>query len=86
MPTVMLSGSMRQRIGGVGAVEVAGDTVAEVVRALETSYPALRGWVIDERGAVRRHVRIFLRGAAVGLDAAVAPRDEVHIVGSISGG
>jgi molybdopterin converting factor small subunit len=86
MPRVILTGSICQHAGGLGAVEVNGDTAGAVVSALEASYPALRGWVVDERGALRRHVRLFLRGTGVALDAAVGPDDELHIVAAISGG
>ena len=86
MPRVILSGSVQQHVGGLGAVEVAGDTAAAVIRALEASYPALRGWIVDEQGALRRHVKLFLGGAAVSLDAPIGPDDELHIVAAISGG
>lgn len=86
MPKVILTGSIRQHAGGAGAVEVEGRTARAAVAALERSYPALRGWVVDEQGALRRHVKLFLGGAAVPLDAALAPSDELHIVAAISGG
>jgi molybdopterin converting factor small subunit len=57
-----------------------------VVSTLEAAYPPLRGWVVDERGTLRRHVKLFLHGSAVGLDAAVGQDDELHIVAAISGG
>jgi molybdopterin converting factor small subunit len=53
---------------------------------LEAAYPALRGWIVDERGALRRHVKLFRRGEAIALDTPIAPADEVHIVAAISGG
>ena len=86
MMRVILTGSIRQHVGGLGAVEVDGHTARAAVAALETSYPALRGWVVDEQGALRRHVKLFLRGRAVALDAGVGPEDELHIVAAISGG
>jgi molybdopterin converting factor small subunit len=86
MPRVILSGSVQQQVGGLGAVEVAGDTAAAVIGALEASYPALRGWIVDERGALRRHVKLFLGGMAASLDEPVGPNDELYIVAAISGG
>lgn len=86
MPRVILSGSIRQHAGGIGEAVVAGDTAAAVVRALEAAHPALRGWVVDERGVLRRHVKLFHRGACVPLEAALEPDDELHIVAAISGG
>jgi molybdopterin converting factor small subunit len=86
MPRVILTGSIRQQAGGLGVVEAGGATAAAVVRSLEASCPGLRGWVVDERGALRRHVRLFLGGQAVSLEAPIGPDDELHIVGAISGG
>ena len=86
MPKVILTGSIRQHAGGLGIVEVGGDSVRAVVKALEVSHPGLRGWVVDERGTLRRHVRLFLRHGAVSLDAPLGPDDELHIVAAISGG
>jgi molybdopterin converting factor small subunit len=86
MPRVLLTGSIQQHVGGLGAIDVAGDTTGAVVRALEAAYPPLRGWVVDERGALRRHVKLFLHGRAVGLDAALGHDDQLHIVAAISGG
>ena len=34
MPRVILTGSVQQRVGGLGAVEVAGDTAVSMIRAL----------------------------------------------------
>jgi molybdopterin converting factor small subunit len=86
MPRVILTGSIRQHAGGRGAVDVRGATARAAIAALEEAHPALRGWVIDEQGALRRHVKLFHRGAAVMLDAPLAPDDELHVVAAISGG
>jgi molybdopterin synthase sulfur carrier subunit len=86
MPRVVLTGSIRQHAGDRGVVQVSGATARAVVKALEASSSGLRGWVIDEQGALRRHVRLFLGGVAVSLDAPIGADDELHIVASISGG
>ena len=86
MPKVILTGSICQHVGGLGAVDVSGSTARDVITTLEASYPALRGWVVDEQGALRRHVKLFRGGESVSLDAPIAPGDELHIVAAISGG
>jgi sulfur-carrier protein len=86
MPKVILTGSIRQHVGGIGEVEMAGETARAVITALEASHPALRGWVVDEQGVLRRHVKLFLRQSAVALDTPLGPGDELHIVAAISGG
>ena len=86
MPRVILTGSIRQHADGLGVVEVAGDTAGAVVQALEESYPGLRGWIVDEQGALRRHVKLYFGRGAVSLDTPIGPDDELHIVAAISGG
>ena len=86
MPRVMLTGSIRQRAGGLGQIEVTGETARAAVAALEAAYPGLRGWVVDEQGRLRRHVKLFLGGTAVSLEAPLGPDDELHIIAAISGG
>jgi molybdopterin converting factor small subunit len=86
MPRVHLTGSIRERAGGLGTIEVEAETVAGAVHALEAGLPALRGWVTDEQGVLRRHVKLFLGGRAVALETPIAPDDDLHIVAAISGG
>jgi molybdopterin converting factor small subunit len=83
---MVLTGSVREHAGGLGAIEVGGATVAAAIQSLEAAYPALKGWIVDERGALRRHVKLFVRGEAVALDAPVAPGEDLHVVAAISGG
>jgi hypothetical protein len=83
---VILTGSIRQQVGGLGAIDVGGSTPRAAIAELEAAHPALRGWVVDEQGTLRRHVKLFLGGVSVALDAHVGPGEELHIVAAISGG
>lgn len=52
--------------------------------------PRLRGYVLDEQGAVRKHVAVFLGGRLVRdpaeLDAPLAPDAEISVMQALSGG
>ena len=65
---------------------VAGATVGELLRALEGAHPALSGWVLDERGHVRRHINVFVNGEYGREDTAVGADDRVDVLPAISGG
>jgi molybdopterin converting factor small subunit len=72
--------------GGRSAHSLAGDTVGALLRELERSQPALAGWVLDERGRVRRHINVFVNGEPGGCDTPVGEGDRVDVLPAISGG
>ncbi|HEX4331371.1 MAG TPA: MoaD/ThiS family protein [Usitatibacter sp.] len=68
-------------------VEADGASLAELLADLDRRYPGLRFRVIDEQGAIRPHIRIFVnRSLAPTLATALAPGDEVLVVAALSGG
>jgi molybdopterin converting factor small subunit/photosystem II stability/assembly factor-like uncharacterized protein len=86
MALVTLRSLLRERADGRDEVEIDGATVADVLTRLEQSYPDLAGWVLDERGEIRRHVSVFLNDQRAGLEEPVTEQDTVHIIPAISGG
>lgn len=67
-----------------------GTTVAEVLRATFAHYPRLRGYVVDEHGALRKHMNIFVDGEQIqdrsGLSDSVGESAEIYIMQALSGG
>jgi molybdopterin converting factor small subunit len=82
---VRLRGPLQQRAGGAEHA-VRGATVTAALQALEAGLPALAGWILDERGHVRRHITVFVNGDQCRPDAAVADGDRIDVVPAISGG
>jgi sulfur-carrier protein len=82
---VCLHGPLKQLAGG-GSHPVDGDTVLALLRALERAHPALTGWVLDERGVIRRHINVYVNGDRGGEATAVEQRDRVEVLPAISGG
>jgi sulfur-carrier protein len=72
------------------AAEVRGATVREVLDAVFADRPRLRGYVLDEHGALRRHMVVFVDGAAVRdrrlLGDGVRDGAEVFVMQGLSGG
>jgi molybdopterin converting factor small subunit len=66
--------------------QLAGDTVAELLRALEREHPAVAGWVLDERGLIRPHINVFVNGERGREATAVGTEDHVEVLPAISGG
>ncbi|MGZ8578753.1 MAG: MoaD/ThiS family protein [Actinomycetota bacterium] len=86
MPVVTLRAPLKDLAGGHSDVSLDGATVGEVLRDLESRWPKTVGWVLDERGRVRRHVNVFVNGERVREEAPVTPDDRLHVLPSISGG
>jgi molybdopterin converting factor small subunit len=86
MALVRLRGPLKDRAGGRGEHDVPGDTVAAVMRGLEEANPALAGWILDERGLIRRHINVYVDGERRREDAPVRDGDAVDVLPAISGG
>ncbi|MHB8418259.1 MAG: MoaD/ThiS family protein [Myxococcales bacterium] len=89
MPRVEFTANLR-RLVEAPAVEVEGGTVRAALEGAFASAPAVRGYVLDEQGALRKHVAVFVNGEAVldriGLSDPVAPSGRIFVMQALSGG
>jgi molybdopterin converting factor small subunit len=68
-------------------VEAEGATLAELLADLERRHPGIRFRIVDEQGAIRPHIKMFVnREQATTLEALLPPGAEVLIVAALSGG
>jgi molybdopterin converting factor small subunit len=81
-----LHGPLRKLAGGSAQLELPGETVIDVLRALEARYPEIRGWILDERGRIRRHINVFVGGERGQEQTSVRPGDRVEVLPAITGG
>lgn len=69
---------------------VAGATVGEALQGVFGGNPALRSYVLDDQGALRRHVAIYVNGEKLrdrtGLSDPVAGDDEIYVFQALTGG
>jgi molybdopterin synthase sulfur carrier subunit len=86
MATVRLRNPLKQLAGDRAEHSVDGATVAELLRELERSQPQLGGWILDERGRVRRHINVFVNGEQADGDTSVRADDRIDVLPAISGG
>jgi hypothetical protein len=89
VPTVPFTPNLQRHVPSP-SVTVAGSTVAECLAAVFDDNPRARGYVLDERGAVRKHMNVFVDGEQirdrVGLSDAVGPSAEIYVMQALSGG
>jgi sulfur-carrier protein len=86
MAILRLRGPLKRLAGDTPDHPLEGATVGDLLRALEHAYPAVGGWILDERGMVRRHINVFVNGELGGQDTPVEADDRVDVLPAISGG
>lgn len=88
--SVRIPTQLRELAGGAAEVEVEGNTVAEVLRQLETSHPGFAERLHDGSGQLRRFVNVFVADEDIrflqGLDTPVVEGQVVSIVPAVAGG
>lgn len=89
MPTVSFTSAL-QRFLPAPSAKVDGGTVGDALAVVFAAHPALRGYVLDDQGALRRHVAVYVNGEKVSdrarLSDAVGPDDEIHVFQALTGG
>ena len=89
MPFIHFTAHLRS-IVAASPVAAEGADVRIALRGVFDSHPRLEGYVLDERGALRRHVCIFVDGEKLpndrALDAPLARASEVYVMQALSGG
>jgi molybdopterin synthase sulfur carrier subunit len=87
--TVRIPAQLRSLTQGLDEVQAEGQTVAEVIDALDQAYPGLRDRLRDDKG-VLRHVNIYRNDEDIrfedSLETRLAAGDALEIVPAIAGG
>ena len=86
MPVVRLRAPLSELAGGNRELELEGATVGEVLQALEREHPDVKGWILDEHGAIREHINVFVNKEYGREDTSVGAQDRLHVLPAISGG
>jgi molybdopterin synthase sulfur carrier subunit len=86
MPVVRLRAPLSELAGGRRELELEGATVGELLQALEREHPDVKGWILDEHGAIREHINVFVNKDYGREDTAVGAQDRLHVLPAISGG
>ena len=72
------------------AIEAGGATVGDAVAAVFSELPQVRGYVLDDRGALRKHVCVFADGRRLPreqtLGHPIRHDSELYVMQALSGG
>ncbi len=88
--TVRIPTTLRPLSGGVSTVQVEGATLSEVITNLEAAHPGLQDRLLDETGALRKFVNLFVADDDVryldGLNTATPAGATISIIPAVAGG
>ncbi|HTR53237.1 MAG TPA: MoaD/ThiS family protein [Kofleriaceae bacterium] len=89
MATVVFTANLQRHVEAP-AEHVDGATVRAVLDAVFAKNPRLRGYVLDDQGALRHHMIVFVDGQQVvdraHLSDPVRAAGEVYVMQALSGG
>jgi molybdopterin converting factor small subunit len=88
--TVRIPTILRTYTGGESEVSAAGGTLGAVLDDLETSYPGIRARILDEQGAIRRFVNVYVGNDDVrfleSLETVTPEGVQVSVIPAVAGG
>jgi molybdopterin synthase sulfur carrier subunit len=85
IPTIL-----RSYTDGASEVPAAGGTLAEVLDDLDAQHPGIKGRILDDQGAIRRFVNVYVGNDDVrflqALDTPVSEGAQVSVIPAVAGG
>lgn len=89
MPRVSFTQNLRKHVD-TPELEVEGATVREALDAVFAIAPRVRDYVLDEQGALRKHVVVFIDGEQaadrIALSDPLASDADLRVMQALSGG
>lgn len=89
MTTINFTSNLLRHVD-VPAAEAKGTTVKEVLEAYFEVNPRVRGYVLDDQGALRKHVAIFLNNELIHdrkqLSDPISGDADIYVAQALSGG
>ena len=89
MPLVEFAPALTRHVA-CAPQQVAAATLAAALDQAFLTAPGLRGYVLDEQGAVRKHVAVFVNARLIAsrtnLDVPLAADDKVNVIQALTGG
>jgi sulfur-carrier protein len=85
VPTIL-----RTYTAGESEVTADGQTLSDVLDSLDSTYPGIKGRIVDEDGALRRFVNVYVGNDDVrfldGLDTVVRDDAQISVIPAVAGG
>lgn len=87
MALVILPRSLAAILPGLPRrTSIDGATVAEVVAALDASWPGVADRILEPGPAIREHINVFVDGEPADLATSVPSGATIHVIPAVAGG
>lgn len=90
MAKIKFTSALKRFFPSLTELEIEGDTVRDVLNNIEKIYPGISNYLMQDDGALRKHVNIFVEGNLIinriSLNDKVKRSDELLIFQALSGG
>lgn len=90
MPTVKFTYALKRFFPDLNDMAAGSSSFSDIFKEIETQYPGLSAYVLDEQGSLRRHVNIFIDGKMINDRKALSdhfnPNSTIYIMQALSGG
>jgi sulfur-carrier protein len=90
MPVVKFTKALKRFFPNLQDTPAGGSTILVVLSEMDTHYPGLKSYLLDEHGQLRKHVNIFIDGNMVAdrntLNDTFSENSEIYIIQALSGG
>lgn len=90
MPHIEFTSQLAQHVECPPGKSVDATSLSEALETVFQEHPQLRGYVMDDQGAIRKHIAVFIDGEMLHqrdqLDIPVTPEGEIFVMQALSGG
>lgn len=90
MAKVKFTSNLKRFYPDLTTMDLDAKTIAEVVEQIDDQFKGIKDYVVDESGALRKHVNIFIGNELIkdrkSLQDKLEKEDEVYIMQALSGG
>lgn len=88
--TVRIPTVLRGATGNQSTLNVSGSTIGEILGEIISTYPAVKGQLLNDDGTLHRFLNVYVNDDDVrylgGVEAPVADGDEVTLLPAVAGG
>ena len=90
MPTIRFTYALKRFFSDLDEIEVNSCSIPEILTDIDEKWKGIRGYIVDEQGALRKHVNIFVNGELIqdreALSDKVSNDSLIYFFQALSGG